>query len=177
MAWKRCNLMEERLRFVARALEGESMSSLCREFGISRKTGYKFYNRYKDNGIEGLFDRTRRPIRFGNQLPIQIETALLRLKREKPRFGARKIRELFKRKYPDYKLPALSTVHAVFDRNGLVTKKARRRKYKSTGTALSIPKNPNDLWCTDYKGQFKLGNKRYCYPLTITDSALSLIHI
>lgn len=162
--------MDERLRFVARALEGEKMSALCREFGISRKTGYKIFNRYKECGIEGLCDRARRPIRYGNQLPFQLEQAIINLKHERPRFGAPKIRELFRRRYPDYTLPAMSTVHAVLDRNGLVSKKARRRKQKASGTALSVPKSPNDLWCADYKGQFMLRNKKYCYPLTVTDS-------
>lgn len=162
--------MDERLKFVARVLEGESMCSLCEEFGISRKTGYKIFNRYKECGIEGLCDRTRRPAHFGNQLPFQIEQQILNLKREKPTFGAPKIRELFRRKFPDYRLPAISTIHAVLDRHGLVSKKERRRRNHATGTPLSIPKAPNDLWCADYKGQFMLGNKHYCYPLTITDS-------
>ena len=163
--------MDERLRFVARVLEGEQMAALCREFGISRKTGYKIFERYRRCGIEGLMDRVRRPIRFGNQLPFQIEQEILNLKKEKPSFGARKIRELFRRKFPDFPLPATSTVHAVLDRNGLVAKKSRRRRNRATGTELSKAVHPNDLWCADYKGQFQLGNKRYCYPLTVTDNA------
>jgi putative transposase len=123
MSWKECCVVDERLRFVARVLEGEQMAALCREFGISRKTGYKIFNRYKDCGIEGLLDRTRRPIRFGNQLPFQVEQAIVSLKKEKLSFGARKIRELLRRKYPDIPLPAVSTVHAVLDRNDLVRKK------------------------------------------------------
>ena len=74
--------MEERLRFVARLLEGEEMSFLCREFGISRKTGYKIFERYKDCGLEALTDRSRRPFRYGNQLPMQVEAAIVQLKRE-----------------------------------------------------------------------------------------------
>jgi len=163
--------MDERLRFVARVLEGEQMAALCREFGISRKTGYKIFSRYQECGIEGLVDRTRRPVRFGNQLPFQVEQEIVNLKKEKPSFGARKIRELLRRKYPDIPLPAKSTVHAVLDRNGLVKKKRLRARNKATGTALSKAVHPNDLWCADYKGQFQLGNKRYCYPLTITDNA------
>ena len=86
--------MEERLRFVARLLDGEGMSDLCREFGISRKTGYKIYNRYKDEGLEALTDRSRRPYRYANQLPDQVERMIVRLKKDKPHWGARKIREL-----------------------------------------------------------------------------------
>jgi transposase len=91
--------MDERLRFVARLLEGEEMSALCREFGISRKTGYKIWGRYKDLGLEALTDRSRRPIRYGNQLPPQVE-AMIGCKREKPHWGARKIRELLVRRLP-----------------------------------------------------------------------------
>lgn len=171
MTWKKCEIMDERIRFVARALEGEAMAKLCREFNISRKTGYKIFNRYKDYGMEALCDRTRRPIRFGNQLPFQIEQMIVTLKKEKPSFGAPKIRELLIRKYPDIAPPAISTVHVILDKNGFVTRKLRRRKNKAEGTPLSIPIHPNDLWCADYKGQFMLGNKRYCYPLTVTDSA------
>jgi hypothetical protein len=86
--------MEERLRFVARLLNGEGMSDLCREFGISRKTGYKVFNRYKDEGLEALTDRSRRPVRYANQLPEPIERMIVRLKKDKPHWGARKIREL-----------------------------------------------------------------------------------
>lgn len=160
--------MDERTKFIARLLEGDSMTTLCQEYGISRKTGYKIKERYERCGVEGLVDRTRRPLRFGNQLPIQIEKTLLRIKKEKPNWGAKKIRELFSRKNPDLKLPAVSTVQALLDRNGLVTVRGRKR-YKAQGTALSEGKNPNDLWCADYKGEFMLGSKQYCYPLTITD--------
>jgi transposase len=81
--------MEERLRFVARLLEGEAMSEICREFGVSRKTGYKIFERYKDHGLEALSDRSRRPIRYANQLPGQIESLIVRCKQEKPHWGAR----------------------------------------------------------------------------------------
>ena len=73
MPWKACSAVEERLRFVARRLEGESMTELCREFGISRKTGYKIFDRYKEHGLEALSDRSRRPVRYANQLPPAIE--------------------------------------------------------------------------------------------------------
>ena len=170
MAWKECCIVEERMRFIARLLEGEQMSSVCQEFGISRKTGYKIFNRYKDCGLKALHDRSRRPVRFGNQLPVQIEKVILSIKGDKPNWGAPKIREKLIRKFPEINPPAISTIHAVLDRNGLVTKRGRKRK-RAVGTTLSLPSNPNDLWCADYKGQFMLGNKQYCYPLTITDSA------
>jgi putative transposase len=162
--------MDERLRFVARLLDGEKMAVLCREFDISRKTGYKIFERYKNCGLQGLTDRSRRPYRQANKLPLQIEKLIVRLKREHPSWGAPKIREKLKRHHDDFQTPAISTVHAVLDRHGLVNH-GRKRRYKAQGTALSRPLSPNDLWCADYKGEFMLADKRYCYPLTITDFA------
>jgi putative transposase len=162
--------MDERLRFVARLLDGEKMALLCREFDISRKTGYKIFNRYKDCGLEGLTDRSRRPYRQANQLPFQIETLIVQLKREYPPWGAPKIRDRIKRRHADIQTPAISTVHAVLDRHGLVTRR-RRRGHRAEGTTLSKPDQPNELWCADYKGEFMLADRRYCYPLTISDFA------
>jgi len=171
MPWKESSVMEERLRFVARLLEGEAMTDLCREFGISRKTGYKIYDRYKESGAEALSDRSRRPVRYANQLPPQLEAQIVGLKHDKPYWGARKIRELLVRRLAStIKVPARSTIHAVLDRNGLVKRMARRRN-RAQGTALSAGTNPNDLWCADFKGEFMLGNKRSCYPLTVSDHA------
>lgn len=168
MPWKECKRMDERLRFVARLLDGEKMTAVCRDFGISRPTGYKIFNRYKDLGLIGLQDRSRRPYRHANKLPFQIERTILRIKREHSTWGAAKIREKLLRQYPMLKPPAKSTVHAVLDRNGMV-KKRKRRRYKAQGTTLSDAQSPNGLWCADYKGEFMLGNHKYCYPLTITD--------
>jgi putative transposase len=168
MPWMECNQMDERLKFVARMLDGESMSAVCREFGISRKTGYKIFNRYQDCGLEGLQDQSRRPIRQANKLPFQIERVIVQIKRERPSWGAPKIRDRIIRLYPSIKPPATSTVHAVLERHGLVTPRKVRR-YRAQGTELSEGTSPNELWCADYKGEFQLGNHRYCYPLTITD--------
>ncbi len=163
--------MDERLRFVSRLLDGEAMTDVCREFGISRKTGYKIYQRYQKLGLEALSDRSRRPVRYANQLPPQIEGLIVNLKRQKPHWGARKIRELLVRRLDgDIRIPAKSTVHAVLHRHGLVTALGRCR-HRATGTPLSAGTMPNDLWCVDYKGEFKLGNGRYCYPLTVSDHA------
>lgn len=162
--------MDERLKFVARLLDGEKMAVLCREFDISRKTGYKILTRYNDSGLEGLTDRSRRPYRHANQLPFQIEKLIVRLKQDKPTWGAPKIRERLARLYPDVHRPAISTVHAVLDRHGMVEHRKRRRN-RATGTPLSNGCRPNDLWCADYKGEFMLADRRYCYPLTITDFA------
>ena len=147
------------------------MSDVCREFGISRKTGYKIFNRYKEEGAYALCDRSRRPVRYANQLPEPVERLIVALKREKPHWGARKVRELLVRKLAgDVRVPAKSTVHAVLDRHGLV-KRARRRRHRAEGTPLSLATAPNALWCADFKGEFKLGDGRYCYPLTVSDQA------
>src|ERR1051326_6365795 len=171
MPWKELSVMDERMRFVIRLKDGESMATLCREFGVSRKTGYKIIHRFEECGLEGVSDRARRPHRYANQLPAQVEAAIVAAKREKPHWGARKIHERLLRKLPHaIKIPAVSTIHAVLDRHGLVTP-ARRSRTRAQGTPLSEGLHPNDLWCTDYKGEFMLGDKRYCYPLTVTDYA------
>jgi len=161
--------MDERLRFVARLLEGETMVALCEEFGISRKTGHKIYQRYRQIGVQGLTDRSRRPHRHANQLPMVVEKTIVKIKREYPSWGAPKIRERLRQRWPEVHCPAISTVHAVLHRHGLVTRRARRVRRRCTGTSLSWPATPNRLWCADYKGEFQLGNRQYCYPLTITD--------
>ena len=168
MPWKECKPMDERLKFIARLLDGEKMAPLCREFGISRVTGYKIFNRYKECGLDALYDRSRRPYRHANRLPFQVERTIVNIKREHSSWGAPKIRDKLLRAYPMIKPPAVSTIHAVLDRYGLV-KRRKRRRYKAEGTALQAASDPNGLWCTDYKGEFLLGNKQYCYPLTITD--------
>ena len=152
MPWKECHKMDERLRFVSRHLEGESISELCREFGISRVTGYKLVDRYKQHGIEALSDRSRRPYRMANQLPFQVESLIIQIKKEFPNWGAPKIRERMLTRYPDIKTPAKSTVHAVLDRNGLVKHKRANARPKAQGTVLLGAQEPNELWCTDYKG-------------------------
>ncbi len=175
MPWRECKPMDEPLRFVARLLEGEKMSALCREFGISRVTGYKIFSRYRECGLDGLNDRRRRPYRHANRLPFQIERSILGIKRsilgikrEHSSWGAPKIRDKLIRQYPMIKAPASGAVHAVLDRNGLVMRRKRRR-HKAEGTTLNPAHEPNRLWCADDKGEFMLGNRQYCYPLTITD--------
>ena len=171
MPWKECHVEDERVRFVARLLNGEKMAALCAEFGISRKTGYKIYDRYKDCGVRGLSDRSRRPQRQANRLPAPVEARIVHLKREYPGWGAPKIREKLRQQCPDLAhCPAISTVHAVLDRFGLVHRR-RRHRPRANGTPLTRPLEPNALWCADYKGEFMLAHRRYCYPLTITDFA------
>jgi putative transposase len=124
---------------------------------------------HKNSGIEGLTDRSRRPYRHANRLPFQIEQLILQLKEKHASWGAQKIRDKIKLLHSSIQLPAISTVHAVLYRRGLVRNGGRPR-YKAQGTPLSHAIHPNDLWCADYKGEFMLADKRYCYPLTITDT-------
>jgi transposase InsO family protein len=167
--------MEERLRFVARRLEGESMTALCREFGISRKTGHQLFARWKAHGLEAIADRSRNPGRVANRLPMPVEAAIVGLRREHPHWGARKLRALLGRRLGDgVPVPARSTIHAVLDRHGLV-EHARARRPRAAGTPLSAPAAANDLWCVDFKGEFRLGDGRLCYPLTVTDQVSRII--
>src|SRR2546428_6857345 len=170
MPWKECSVMDEKLQFVARRLAGEPMAGLCRGFGISRKTGYEIFHRYKECGGQGLTDRSRRPYRYAHQLPFQIENYILNVKREHTSWGARKIRKRLLRRFSGMTIPTKSTIHAVLDRYGLVERRGRLRR-RAQGTALSLGQTLNELSCTDYKGEFLLGNHKYCYPLTVTDHA------
>lgn len=169
MPWKETCIMDERMKFVGHLLSGDKMAAVCREFGISRVTGYKIWNRYQEYGSKGIYDQSRAPHQHPNQTPFEIENLIVRLKKEKPSWGAPKIREIISNKYPSIKLPATSTVHSILDRHELVKKRRSRTKFKAMASYLSTPKEPNDLWCTDFKGQFRMGNKNYCYPLTLTD--------
>jgi putative transposase len=157
------------MKFVSRLLEGEKMTDLCQEFGISRVTGHKILQRYKQDGVDALNDRSKRPWRLANQTPASIENAILEMKERYPTWGAPKILVKLQQAKPNTKLPARSTVHAILDRHGLVKKKSRRSRQKSHGTNLMNVTEPNQLWCADFKGQFQMGNGKYCYPLTITD--------
>jgi len=170
MPWKEVTAVNERMEFVVRLKSGERMSDLCREYGISRKTGYKFEQRYEEQGPRGLYDVSRRPRRLARQISGGIQTAILELKREKPTWGVAKIQELLGRKHPGMELPVRSTIHDLLDRNGLVKKRSKRRRYHAYPTLLENDiKSPNQLWCADYKGQFRMANAKYCYPLTVTD--------
>src|SRR6267154_2565425 len=155
MPWKECHIMDERLRFVARLLEGEKMAPLCAEFGISRKTGYKIFDRYKDCGVAAFTDRSRRPYRQANRLPAPLEAVIVRLKREYPGWGAPKIREKLRRQFTVPHLPAISTVHAVLDRHGLDSRAslahcAMLECFDSTvlGTSNSGIHPPRNVICT-----------------------------
>jgi transposase len=112
MPWKERSIVEERMRFVLRLKDGESMASLCREFGVSRVTGYKIYERYQECGLEGLTDRARTPYRYANKLPAQLEAMIVSMRRQKPTWGARKLRDRLLRKLPNHvRVPAQARHH------------------------------------------------------------------
>lgn len=168
MPWKESNHVNERMKFIVRLEEGESMTSLCEEFEISRKTGYKIWNRFQTKGLDGLLDESRRPFSNPLQTSETIAQLILNLKAARPTWGAIKLREYLLRKHANIRFPSRNTFHNILVRNSLVKSK-KRIKYKATGTNLRSTQNPNDLWCADFKGQFRLRSKRYCYPLTISD--------
>ncbi len=145
------------------------MTDLCAEFDISRKTGYKFWNRYQEFGPEGLYDESRRPRRAPNQTPKEIQQLILALKQKRPSWGAKKLKAELERQHLGLTIPAKSTIHELLGRHGLVRRRKRRRTATFYEGKLRDTTAPNEVWGADFKGEFRLGNRRYCYPLTATD--------
>jgi len=168
MPWKVKSVMNVRMEFVLRVQNGERVTDLCREYEISRTTGYKFIERFKKYGAKGLFDESKKPIRLARQTPLEIQKLILDQKRDKPTWGAAKIKEILERKYPELAIPVRSTIHDLLDRHGYVKSRGKRRM-KAYPTPLTHVTEPNQLWCTDFKGQFRLLNQKYCYPFTLSD--------
>lgn len=170
MPWGETTVLDDRIRFIAMYLDDQlSFTLLCREFGISRKTGYKYVERYDQYGPEGLHDFSRAPHSHLNAVCDALQQQIVTLKGQHPSWGPRKIRVLL----ADFAapLPAASTVGAILKQNGLVTPRKRRHRASPTVPAnLTQPQAPNDVWCADFKGHFGLGNRNRCYPLTITDA-------
>ena len=170
MPWKEVKPMDERVCFVARLLEGERMTDLSKEFGITRKTGYKFLDRYNKYGVEGLNDQPRRPLHLARKTSSEVEKLIIRLKGLYPTWGPKKLKAKLEVLHPGVSFPATSTVGEILGRNGLVKNRKRQRALeKFCSTPLSESSASNEIWCTDFKGQFRLGNQTYCYPLTVTD--------
>ncbi len=171
MTWKETCVMDERMDFVAVYRRGLlSMSELCAEFEISRKTGYKWLNRFEQEGRRGLKDRSRRPKQHPAQLPDDVIERCVALKRRKPHWGPKKIVAFGRLRSPKLYWPAPSTLAEYFKRQGLV--KARHQRARSVQpyeADLIQPQHANELWCADFKGQFHTRDRKYCYPLTVTD--------
>jgi len=171
MPWKVSHVMNERMGFIVRLESGERMTDLCREYGISRKTGYKFWERYREYGPSGLFDESRRPDRLARRLPAELKEFIIQSKLIHPTWGAKKLRVELERARQGVRIPTVGTIHCWLDENGLVKKRKRRRPSWSGFYCNKDAKseNPNEVWCADFKGEFKMGSGKYCYPLTISD--------
>ena len=170
MPWSQTSPMDQRTKFIADYLrECFSITELCERYGVARKTGYKLIDRYLRYGPPGLEERSRKPQHSPNQTEPEIVAALLEVRHRHPSWGAKKLLRIVSRRHPRWSLPGRSTVCDILSRHGMVTKKRQRRCNGHPGKPSSVILAPNDLWCADYKGQFRTGNGRYCYPLTMTD--------
>lgn len=170
MPWDERSRMDQRVRFIA-ALEGcaYTMTELCQAFGISRKTGYKWAQRYMEEGVEGLKDRSRAPKSCPHRTSRRCEEALVAERRKHPRWGGRKLLAVLERRHPGWPWPAPSTAGAILNRHGLVEPRRRRRKPPRPSKPKIEAREPNDLWTADFKGEFRTGDRRLCYPLTVAD--------
>lgn len=170
MPWKVSGVVNERMNFVVRVQEGERISDLCREFGISRKTGYKFLKRYERLGAVGLYDERRVAERLPHKVAAEVEQLIVETRHTYPTWGARKLKAWLQDKKPGLKLPAESTISAILKRQGLVSERRnRRRRTPPSSSQQPLATAANTVWCCDFKGQFRLGNSQLCYPLTVTD--------
>lgn len=171
MPWKETCAVNERLGFVLEVERGErTVSELCRVFGISRKTGYKFLERYRTHGESGLEERSRAPHHHPHAMSQETAMEILRVRRRHPDWGPLTVLDWIERRLPHLALPAPSTAAELLRRAGLV--KARKRKRHATpyGAPFVQALAPNDLWGADFKGQFRMGNGELCYPLTLSDA-------
>ena len=170
MPWSETKPMDQKTQFIADYLRQTlDMTELCGLYGISRKTGYKWIERYVEHGPQGLEDRSRRPGNSPGQTPSEIVEALLQVRRRHPSWGAKKLLPFAHKRHPEWSLPSRSTVCDILSREGLIPKKRRRRVIGHPGKPQTQMLAPNDIWCADFKGQFKTGDGLYCYPLTVTD--------
>lgn len=170
MPWKECGAMEERMRFIVDWERlGLSFQELCERYGISRPTGYKWVERFVEEGAAGLEERSRRPLHSPWETAQDIVEGILEARHRHPSWGGKKIARLCEDRMPGRTLPHPSTVDDILRRNGLTRMRTRRRRPGHPGRPISRPKAPNDLWAADFKGEFRMGDGQYCYPLTITD--------
>lgn len=170
MPWSQTTPMDQRMQFIADYLRQTlSMTELSQLYGVSRKTGYKWIERYLAQGPAGLEELSRRPRTSPNQTDEEIVEALLQVRRRHPSWGAKKLLAIIGKRHPEWALPGRSTVFEILHRYGMIPKKPRRRVIGHPGKPTTQILAPNDLWCADFKGQFKTGDGIYCYPLTVTD--------
>ena len=170
MPWMETCPVKERMRFVVSLENGlYSMTEACQRYGISRVTGYKWWDRYQKDGPKGLEDRPRRPENSPGRTPRKTEALIVELRKEHPSWGPEKLLTVLGRRKPGFQLPARSTVAAILKREGLIEKRKRRRNHRHPGKPVVEVNAPNELMTADFKGEFKTVDGRYCYPLTIAD--------
>ena len=171
MPWRESGPMDERLQFVRDAQRNLfTMSELCARYGVSRRVGYKWLARYEAEGRAGLLDRSHVPHHCPHKIPPAMEALLITARLAHPHWGARNLLAALARQHPRTRpWPAASTVADLLARRGLVQKRHPRRKPVHPGVVRPVTHAPNDLWTADFKGQFRTGDGRYCYPLTVAD--------
>jgi transposase InsO family protein len=169
MGWKETSVSDERRKFVTECIIGKwSMSDLCLSHGISRKTGYKWLDRFLEEGLDGLKDRSRAPLTSPNATPSWMVKEILDV-RKKYGWGGAKIIHYLARRYPPEQLPARSTADAIISRHGLTKPRRRRRRSETVATDVTVSR-PNDRWAADFKGWFRTRDGARCDPFTLTDS-------
>ena len=172
MPWKVSDVKEQRFRLIERWKEtGESVAELARRFEVSRKTIYKWLDRYELSGLDGLEDRSREPHAQGRRTPAESEQWIVDLRRANPRWGAWKLREVLRRKRPELTLPAESTIGLILKRHGLNGRPVRHRRTPPYPGPLAHAREANDVWAIDFKGWFLTGDGQRCDPLTVSDQA------
>lgn len=171
MPWKESSIVDQRLRFVEDVYRRvASMAELCAQYGISRTTGYDTLARHAAHGAAGLTDRSHRPVRCPHAIPADVVAEILDLQ-TRYTWGARKVRRLLLRRDPLREVPSIATVHRILARHGRVQPRRRSQRRAHPGRPLAPMTEPNAVWSADYKGQFRMGNGLYCYPLTVQDGA------
>lgn len=172
MPWRTTCAMDERMRFIVEHQRGEvGVAELCRQAGISRKTGYKWLARYREGGPDGLMERSSAPRRRPNAVATTVVEQVLAARAAHPTWGPKKLVAWLGKREPELALPAPSTVGALLQRAGLVAPRRRRAHATPTVGPLTPYAEPNSVWCADFKGQFRLGDGSWCYPFTLTDGA------
>jgi putative transposase len=170
MPWLETAPMEQRERFIRdEQLALYTMTDLCERYGISRKTGYKWLGRFDEGGRQALADRSRAPHRCPHRISGATAGLICDARRTHPTWGPDKLLDWLEPRYPDIAWPAVSTAGDLLARKGFVKKRRRRRPHLHPGVVPALTTQPNDLWTADFKGQFRTGDSRYCYPLTIAD--------
>ena len=171
MTWKASDAMSERVKFIGLLKSGQrTFSGLCREFGISRPTGYKWAERFDEEGLEGLKERSRAPEHSPQRASQEVEDVLVAARKRHPSWGPRKLRAWLEDQDGTPELPAPSTIGDILSRKGLVRPRRRIRKLPlPMGPYTPQVSQPNEEWAADFKGQFRMGCGEYCYPLTISD--------